>query len=427
MKYTCVGGTVIIALLFNVGNATVWYVHPDSTMNCIQHALDSCSTGDTVLVGPGTYYENILWPNTQGIELIGEVGPDTTIIDGDNGGTVITIISGADSTTILKGLSIQNGEAAHGGGIRCENSSPRFDNLIITENTAYYWDGPAGGGLYFSNSNSTLLSVNINNNQTSSFNDTDVGGGIYCQSSNLKLTNVTISDNTALCGGGLACTYGSPILTKVDILRNKAWTWIGGGIYCMGTSSPNIDSSSISNNAGDGVYCQNSSNPTINWTNIHGNTGYAIYSSSSATINAEYNWWGDSGGPPSNAIYGQVDYDPWLTDSVHWQLGISMLEVITPLIIDVKVIPNPFTHMTDIRYQITDNRGQSAGDGTTLRIYDATGRLVRDLGQLSVIGHQSSVSWDGTDQANRQLGSGVYFIKLTAGDYEATEKVLYVR
>ena len=69
-KYALVS---IVALLgiCSITHATVWYVHPESVMNCIDDCLDSISTGDTVLVGPGTYVENIAWPPTQSIYLIG--------------------------------------------------------------------------------------------------------------------------------------------------------------------------------------------------------------------------------------------------------------------------------------------------------------------------------------------------------------------
>ena len=74
----------------------------------------------------------------------------------------------------------------------------------------------------------------------------------------------------------------------------------------------------------------------------------------------------------------------------------------------LQVQPNPFTHYTDIRYQITDNR-----QSRELKIYDITGRLVSNLSErLSVIGHQVSVVWNGRDDQNRVLGAGVYFIKI---------------
>jgi hypothetical protein len=85
--------------------------------------------------------------------------------------------------------------------------------------------------------------------------------------------------------------------------------------------------------------------------------------------------------------------------------------------------PNPSRQFTDIRYQITDSR-----EKCEMKIYDITGRLIADLSeQISVIGHQSSVKWNGTDQANRRVASGVYFVRLVAGDYSATKKVLLIR
>ncbi|UCG31493.1 MAG: T9SS type A sorting domain-containing protein [candidate division WOR-3 bacterium] len=35
--------------------------------------------------------------------------------------------------------------------------------------------------------------------------------------------------------------------------------------------------------------------------------------------------------------------------------------------------------------------------------------------------------WNGTDDTNRKLPSGVYFLKFTAGDYTATQKLLLIR
>ena len=71
------------------------------------------------------------------------------------------------------------------------------------------------------------------------------------------------------------------------------------------------------------------------------------------------------------------------------------------------VQPNPFRHETDIRYQITDNRREMA-----LKVYDISGRLVRDLSGLSsVIGYQLTVRWDGRDAAGNVLAPGVYFIR----------------
>jgi hypothetical protein len=93
----------------------------------------------------------------------------------------------------------------------------------------------------------------------------------------------------------------------------------------------------------------------------------------------------------------------------------------------LQVSPNPFTSLTDIRYQMTDDGQKTMESNVNLRIYDVSGRLVKDFALSSVIGHQSSVAWDGTDQANRQLGNGVYFVNLSAGDYTESKKVLFIK
>ncbi|KPK64489.1 hypothetical protein AMJ83_01910 [candidate division WOR_3 bacterium SM23_42] len=91
--------------------------------------------------------------------------------------------------------------------------------------------------------------------------------------------------------------------------------------------------------------------------------------------------------------------------------------------LNLTITPNPFHHSTDIRYQIADNIQKCE-----FKIYDITGRLVTDFSeQISVIGCQSSVKWEGTDQTNRQLSSGVYFITLKSGIDIRVEKVMIVR
>jgi len=92
------------------------------------------------------------------------------------------------------------------------------------------------------------------------------------------------------------------------------------------------------------------------------------------------------------------------------------------------VSPNPFSEITDIRYLIADNRNGVENQHSRLKIYDASGRTVRDFSKIpSVIGYQSSVQWDGSDNAGRQVPCGVYFVNLVYDRYSITEKVLYVQ
>jgi hypothetical protein len=53
---------------------------------------------------------------------------------------------------------------------------------------------------------------------------------------------------------------------------------------------------------------------------------------------------------------------------------------------------------------------------------------VRDLsGQLSGIGHLSSVIWDGRDELQRRVPAGVYFVQLAADNYQAVRKTVLLK
>ena len=53
------------------------YIMPDGSGDAptVQVGLDMCAAGDTVLVAAGTYHENIVWPDMDGLKLMSESGP----------------------------------------------------------------------------------------------------------------------------------------------------------------------------------------------------------------------------------------------------------------------------------------------------------------------------------------------------------------
>jgi hypothetical protein len=67
----------------------------------------------------------------------------------------------------------------------------------------------------------------------------------------------------------------------------------------------------------------------------------------------------------------------------------------------------------------TDNADQ-------VEIFSEDGRLVKSF-RLTPDALRTTLSWDGRDDQNRMLGSGIYFVKFIVGDYEETEKVLLIR
>ena len=78
--------------------------------------------------------------------------------------------------------------------------------------------------------------------------------------------------------------------------------------------------------------------------------------------------------------------------------------------------PNPFNPTTTIRFSI-----ETQSD-VFLHIYDIKGRLVETLVTGELLSGDHAVQWDASDYA-----SGVYFVRLTAGESRQTRKMLLVK
>src|SRR5262249_45082528 len=69
----------------------------------IQAGIDAAVNGDTVLVAPGTYLENINF-HGKAITVISEQGSALTIIDGQARDSVATFITQEGLTSVLSGF-----------------------------------------------------------------------------------------------------------------------------------------------------------------------------------------------------------------------------------------------------------------------------------------------------------------------------------
>ncbi len=252
----------------------------------IQDAIDAAVRGDEVLVGDGTYVENLDFLG-KAITVQSVNGPQVTTIDGNGTASVVTFANQEGAGSRLEGFTITNGQASSGGGIRCDSyASPVIENCIITNNRA---TGNGGGMYLYHYSMPTINGCSITEN-ISGVN----GAGIWCQDhSSPIISNCTISGNDAdRSGGAIALyTYCSPTIVNCTIDSNYSRD-NGGGIYCTGNSSPTIRNCTINSNRafdnGGGIYCNMYSSPEINNCIFSNNTGHGggicCYNYSSATI-----------------------------------------------------------------------------------------------------------------------------------------------
>jgi flagellar hook assembly protein FlgD len=85
--------------------------------------------------------------------------------------------------------------------------------------------------------------------------------------------------------------------------------------------------------------------------------------------------------------------------------------------------PNPFNPTTTIRFGIPAGVAQQ----TTLRVYNALGQVVRVLVNEQLDAGTHSIVWDGRDDFSRPVSTGVYFYKLTAGDFTQVRKLMLMK
>ncbi len=85
------------------------------------------------------------------------------------------------------------------------------------------------------------------------------------------------------------------------------------------------------------------------------------------------------------------------------------------------VHPNPFNPSTTVRFELA-RAGRAA-----LRVYDLSGRLVRELVDGIVAAGPQAVAWDGLDAHGQPASSGVYLFRLSADGVEQSVKASLVK
>jgi parallel beta-helix repeat protein len=284
-------------------------IHVPDDYSTIRAAINASSSGDTIIVGDGTYTGTMnknLSFNGKAITVKSENGPQNCVIDCEGSGRGFYLNYSEGSDSVIHGFTIKNADTNYnGGGIYLSHSDPTIKNCIIDNCDG----GTYGGGIYCYNSEATILDSTI-----VGCTGTDSGGGIYCYYADPTIKNCTIKDNNTTFyghGGGICCLQSDPTLENCVIIGNNAEK-DGGGIYCKSMSSPTLKNCLIADNTakhtGGGVHCWQYSNATLINCTIAGNTvtnwyGGGIHCSYSTVTAKNTVVWGNSAGSTGHQVY----------------------------------------------------------------------------------------------------------------------------
>ncbi len=256
---------------------------------------------------------------------------ETTIIDGNQAGSVVTFESGETSLAVLSGFTITNGNGKfqsgeyNGGGIIIEGASPTITNAIITNNFV-----------------------------------SDYGGGVHCMGTNSVFENVLISNNTATEGGGIYYRDSSnDTLINVTITGNTS-THYGAGIHVFDATTLTLNNVIVYNNSGSQICLWTWSDIiNISYSNIEGDLTSICTSFQDA--NATINW-----------LEGNIDSDPLFTDpdngDYHLQLGSPCIDAGHP-----DLDGDGITWETDTDDQDPDGSRMDMGYASTSCLVDQCG------------------------------------------------------
>ncbi|MBT3621748.1 MAG: hypothetical protein HN535_03240, partial [Flavobacteriales bacterium] len=214
----------------------------------IQTAIDSSVNGDTIIVSPGTYVENINF-NGKGIVLASDflLTGDTsyissTIIDGNQSGIIVNIDNITTNFLKLEGFTLINGGATinpwNGGALTISGvDSCIIQNLIIKENIIN------NHTISFASNNYCLFSnIQISQNESSS-------NLVWIEVGSVIFENVLVENN--ITSGSILCLHNNStelLLVNSTLTNNSNST---KSIYGYGAVTVNIENSIIWNNSVD--------------------------------------------------------------------------------------------------------------------------------------------------------------------------------
>ena len=190
----------------------------------LQAAINAATTGNVVLVAPGTY----TGPGNRDLDIQGKQitirsadGPASTFIN--CGGTADENHQGFIFThqetfrTIVDGFTIRGGYGPNGAGMEIRSSSPTIRNCVFRNNEAY----ASGGAVRCKSASPTFFNCTFYKNAA------PAGGSVYLiAGASPHFENCIISYSTV--GEAVDCSESTcqPTLACCDVYGNAAGDWV---------------------------------------------------------------------------------------------------------------------------------------------------------------------------------------------------------
>jgi hypothetical protein len=194
--------------------------------SAVQGAIDAASAGDTIVICPGTYVENITI--TKNVRLTGGIDASGTSLTTLRAARAASVVQVKTANVVLQRLRITGGRG-EGGGISNLAATLEVIDCVVSENSDL---GASGGGIY----NAGILLLK---GSSVSENEAALGGGIFNVDRNaiVVLTNSQIRGNRADNGGGIYTHEGGRVrIDAASRVTANAAKLEGGGIFASSTA-----------------------------------------------------------------------------------------------------------------------------------------------------------------------------------------------
>jgi len=214
----------------------------------IQAAVDAAAGGDTIIVRPGVYFENVTIDGKP-LTVQSELGPDVTVIDGSGAAPVLSVLDNWSDPFVIEGFTIRNGDGAGydrgwgAAGVDFEGCFLTLTGNIIEDNVSDSW-----GTAVFVFCAPAEISANVIRNNR--------GGGIAFEDG-----CGTVIDNTIVGNSGDAIYVNSYKSTGERTRPGKGGTIAGNliaengsGVYGGNDSSASVSNNVVVDNHGPGIW-----------------------------------------------------------------------------------------------------------------------------------------------------------------------------